>query len=157
MEYRFASCGDAQLLAKRRLHFLGVDASHPDYEALRENCLAYFEKALAEDTCDAILAWEQGEVIGTGLIFYYDAAPSVLNVTGKEAYITNIYVAPEHRGKGMARTIVTTLIDKAKVRGRTIVQLSATDMGRPVYKKIGFTELTSCMMFDNRPIQESDV
>jgi len=57
----------------------------------------------------------------------------------RRANIVNVYTHPHHRRKGLAKQIVNQLIDIAREKGIPVVQLHASDAGRPLYESMGFT------------------
>jgi len=144
--YRTATQADIDLLVSQRLSFIEVSKNTDNYNLLKDNCYLYFEKALANNTCDVFLAEDNGKCIGTGIVFYYNSVPSVLNVTGKNAYITSMYVNPEYRNKGIGTAILTKILEKAEDKGYKIIMLNASDMGRPMYEKMGFTDIQNGML-----------
>ncbi len=152
MNYRQATLVDIDLLVSRRLQFIEVDEKSGNYEYIKDKCYLYFQKALAEEACDVILAEDSGKGIGTGIIFYYDSVPSRSNPTGKNAYVTSLFVEPGYRGKGIAKTIMKQLTEKAASRGYEIVMLNASDMGKPLYEKMGFAEIHNGMILNMRKV-----
>jgi GNAT superfamily N-acetyltransferase len=50
-----------------------------------------------------------------------------------------MYTLPEHRGRGIATVLFERLLDEARERGYKKISLHATDMGRPIYEKFGFS------------------
>ena len=58
----------------------------------------------------------------------------------------NVYTMKEWQRQGIARKMVSMLIDEARKRGVTEISLDATEEGRPLYKKLGFAELTEGMV-----------
>lgn len=150
MNYRTATTEDINLLVSLRLDFIKVYEDNEKYETLKENCYTYFNKAFANDTCDVILAEENGKCIGTGIVFYYDSVPSPFNITGKNSYITSMYVEPSYRRKGIGAEILERVIECVKKRGVKVIFLSASEMGRPLYVKRGFADSKNGMMLDLR-------
>lgn len=150
MNYRMATYEDIDLLVEQRLKFIEVAENDDMYDVIKHNCYLYFQKAFADNACDVVLAEDNDLCVGTGIVFYYDSVPSVLNVTGKNAYITSMYVEPGYRKKGIGRTIVEKLIDVAAARGYKIIMLNASDMGKSMYQKIGFVEINNGMILDRR-------
>ena len=146
MLYRAATQEDIDLLVFMRMIFLEIEENNPEYEMIKENCYTYFRDAFAKDACDVILAEEKGKCIGTGIVFYYDSVPSAFNVTGKNAYITSMYVEPEYRGNGVGTDIVKEIIKLVKKRNYTVIMLNASDMGKPMYVKLGFQEIHNGML-----------
>jgi len=56
------------------------------------------------------------------------------------AWIGMILVHPEFRGRGIAAQLMTTCISYLKQKQIRSIKLDATDMGRPVYLKLGFKD-----------------
>lgn len=150
MHYRLASIEDIDMLVTLRLDFIKVCADNEKYEEIKENCYTYFNKAFANDSCDVILAEENGTCIGTGIVFYYDSVPSPFNITGKNSYITSMYVEPSYRRQGIGAEILERVIECVKKRGVKVIFLSASEMGRPLYEKRGFTDSKNGMLLDLR-------
>lgn len=59
---------------------------------------------------------------------------------------------PGYRGKGIAKTIMKQLTEKAASRGYEIVMLNASDMGKPLYEKMGFAEIHNGMILNMRKV-----
>ena len=154
MTYRMATLEDIDLLVAMRLRFLEMDRKENRnvdvYNTIRDNCYTYFRKALADNTCDAVLAETVGECVGTGILFYYDSVPSAFNVTGKNAYITGMYVEPDYRGRGIGTAILNKVVETALKKEYKVIMLNASDMGKPMYEKMGFTKSVNGMILDRR-------
>ena len=148
MIYRAATYEDIALLVSMRMTFLEIEENGSEYELIKENCYNYFRDAFVKETCDVILVEENDVCIGTGIVFYYDSVPSAFNITGKNAYITSMYVAPEYRGKGVGTNIVKELIKLVKKRNYTVIMLNASEMGKPMYAKMGFREIHNGMILE---------
>ncbi|MDA1316036.1 MAG: GNAT family N-acetyltransferase [Acidobacteria bacterium] len=59
------------------------------------------------------------------------------------AWIGMVLVLPEYRGRGIARALMEHALRYLDARGVKCVKLDATDMGRPLYERLGFVEETS--------------
>nr|MCR5293090.1 GNAT family N-acetyltransferase [Eubacterium sp.] len=70
--------------------------------------------------------------------------------TGKRAHLMNVYTMKEWQRQGIARKMVSMLIDEAWKRGVTEISLDATEEGRPLYERLGFTESTEGMFLVNK-------
>ena len=84
-------------------------------------------------------------VVGAGGVSYYTVMPTFHNPSGKKAYIMNMYTRPEYRRQGIAIKTLDLLIKDAKEKGIVEISLEATDMGKPLYEKYGFTIMPSEM------------
>lgn len=56
------------------------------------------------------------------------------------AYLADVFVVPEHRGRGFGREIVRAALDDPRLRGLRRWHLVTRDM-QPLYTGFGFTEL----------------
>lgn len=56
------------------------------------------------------------------------------------AWIGMVLTAVEHRGKGYARTLLERCLQYCDEQAVSCVKLDATDLGRPVYQKLGFVD-----------------
>ena len=139
--YRWLTLDDLELLLKYRIEFLkGVQqVNDPERERqLYEHLKAYFQLAIPEQTFWGIVAEEQGDVQAFGAMVI-DERPGVFgNISGKSAYVLNMYTLPQGRSKGLATTLLQKLIIKAKSLGIDTMSLVATEQGRSIYEKAGF-------------------
>ena len=65
--------------------------------------------------------------------------PKPMEPNGRFGYISSMFVVPEHRGHGLAGRLMAALIDKAENLGINLLSLQASEAGRPIYEKIGFS------------------
>jgi ribosomal protein S18 acetylase RimI-like enzyme len=147
-EYRKASIDDLQLLTETRIEVLRA-ANHLDdridMSIVERASRDYYENALRNDFHTAYLVFDGADFIGAGGISYYTVMPTFHNPTGKKAYIMNMYTKPDYRRMGIATRTLDLLIQDAKMRGITSISLEATETGRILYERYGFTSMTSEM------------
>ncbi|MBR4554572.1 MAG: GNAT family N-acetyltransferase [Ruminococcus sp.] len=127
------------LLAANRLPE-GTDMSEVERETR-----AYYERALADGTHVAYLVFESGNFVGAGGISYYAVMPTYHNPTGRKAYVMNMYTHPGHRRRGIAYKTLDLLVNDAREKGIMEITLEATEMGRALYERYGFTQMNSEM------------
>lgn len=111
----------------------GKDESAFDGEFMRIS-REYF----ANSDQTTILAYDGERAVGCATICYITLMPTFDHPTGKRAHIMNVYTNTDYRRRGIARQMVTTLLDEANERGVTCVSLDATENGAPLYKSLGF-------------------
>jgi len=154
MEYRKSGLEDLERLVESRIMVLraanGLGPEADMAQAAQES-RAYYEKALADGSHAAWLAWEDGRIVGCGGISFYQVMPTYHNPTGWKAYIMNMYTAPEYRRRGIAKGMLRLLVQEALDRGITAISLEATEMGRPLYEACGFAAADSEMYL---PVQK---
>lgn len=150
IEYRKADKQDIEALVNLRVAFLG-EVNGAEFERMKDRLFEenrrYFQQAIAEDTFVAWMALNGGEIVATTGLTLYEAPPTFSCVNGKIGYISNVYTLPRYRAQGIASKLMERLMAEAKDRGCTKVVLNATDMGRPVYEKIGFMDAENEMVY----------
>lgn len=90
---------------------------------------SWFTFAVAHPGCRVIVAEADGAVVGTG----------VTTINGNAAWIGTIWVATAARGRGLGRALTEATIEAAESAGCRTLILVATDAGRPLYERLGFT------------------
>jgi GNAT superfamily N-acetyltransferase len=152
--YKIASSDDMELLMSSRLEMLKVvndlDYTYEYSDEIVKSSREYFEKG--DHT--TVLAMDGKRVIGCASICYMYIMPTFDHPTGKRAHLMNVYTMKEWQRQGIARKMVSMLIDEAWKRGATEISLDATEEGRPLYERLGFTESTEGMVLtrtENQP------
>lgn len=92
-----------------------------------------------------VLAFDGEMAVGCATICFITVMPTVDHPSGKRAHIMNVYTNADYRRRGIARKMVTMLLDEARERGVSYVSLDATEQGKPLYKTLGFCDNTENM------------
>ena len=155
---RQATVHDSAALTDLRVTFFEeIDGtSGAQREAFREATTHYFARVLAEGTLLAWIAEVDGAIVATSGLLFFDQAPTPGNLSGKEAYIFNIYTVPAWRGQGIARKVMQELISCARACGAQYFWLYATEQGRPLYEKLDFVTHNDAMGLFYPPASEQD-
>lgn len=144
MIVRKATVEDAALLSEVRKLQLIDEGIAPDCDIDAELDV-FFKKWLVSKDFLQLIAEENGKLLSTAAIVYYDLPPSFTNKIGVRGYITNVYTAPEHRRKGLSKMLLEKLLENARSRGIKKIWLGASKLGRPLYEKLGFIQQESYM------------
>lgn len=110
-------------------------------EELQKANLDYYQKALVDGGHFAVFAEGNGNIVGCGGVCFYQEMPSPDNPSGWCGYLMNIYTRAAVRGQGIGTKIVRALLDETARRGIHKVYLETTDQARPLYERLGFTEM----------------
>ncbi|MBR3385799.1 MAG: GNAT family N-acetyltransferase, partial [Atopobiaceae bacterium] len=54
--------------------------------------------------------------------------------------LLNVYTRPEWRRRGISRALMEAMLGDVREMGLSVVELKATDDGRPLYLKVGFVD-----------------
>jgi ribosomal protein S18 acetylase RimI-like enzyme len=69
-------------------------------------------------------------------------AAAALFVGAGVAGIYNVCTVPEARGRGIGRAVTAAALAHALARGLRLAVLGSSDMGYPVYRRLGFREVS---------------
>lgn len=149
MEIKKGNIKDIDILVANRMEFI---KSMRDYEVVLperfENATyEYMKEHLSDDSMVVWLAYENDVIVSTAMVCYYRILPAMSNPTGITGYIFNVATLPEYRRKGLASLLMNKIMQDSKDRNVGKLYLKASDMGMPVYKKLGFEVLTSDMAY----------
>ncbi len=148
IKIRTAGPEDIDLLVTWRMEVLHEVFSVPPEQPLKEleqNNRLYYRTALTEGEHIACFACTGEEIIGCGGICIYREMPSVDNISGKCAYLMNIYTRKQYRRQGTGKMIVTWLKNQALEQGITKIYLETSMAGKSLYLKTGFADMPDMM------------
>lgn len=148
IQYRRATINDVETLVGYRIRFLkelGTQKGHIPQEAvteiLKKNLREYFSKAIPTKDFIALLAENNGKIIGTGTLVAWQRPPKYGRLeSGWGGYILNLYTVPEARRRGICTRLLIELTKEAKSLGLKYLHLRATQDGISIYKRAGFKE-----------------
>jgi GNAT superfamily N-acetyltransferase len=145
IQYYLATEEDIPLLIQYRVEFMYEfmyefvkEVAANDVETLKNNLDIYLRRAIPAKIFIAWYARCGDAFAGMGGIIIREMAPNILNLTGMQGYIVNMYTLPQFRKQGISSSILSRLIDSAKEQGVTSFELHASPSGEPVYIKRGF-------------------
>ena len=138
---RPSTLADAALItAHRRAMFEAMGSGTP--QSLDEMCRHFEQWLLARLSDGRYLGWitfEAGRPVASAGLMFLDWPPHPLHpAESVRAYILNVFVEPEYRRRGLARSLVEQCVDEARRRNIRVTTLHASAEGRPVYEQLGF-------------------
>jgi GNAT superfamily N-acetyltransferase len=150
---RPATSGDLATIAQHRSAlFIEMDRMTPSLAGvLTDATVAYLSTAMPSGEYVGWLATRAAApsqvVAGCGVQvrkvapfpWRFPARGEVL-AAGRQALIVNVYTEPEFRRLGLARRLLTTVVDWARTHQIDSLILHATPSGRPLYESLGFVE-----------------
>jgi GNAT superfamily N-acetyltransferase len=141
-DYREVAPADLDLICRHRRDMFLASGRNP---ALVARMAAPFRDWLAPKLVAGLYAGWIAEAAGSpvgGLGFMeIDWPPHPLHPSeARRGYILNVYVEPEHRGRGVAGELMRLATAEGRRRGLATMVLHATAMGRPMYEKLGWAQ-----------------
>lgn len=84
---------------------------------------------MQRSNCEMFLAYIDGQAAATSLLYKTDDIAGIYWVGVKKAY----------RGRGLGQAVTWASIETGKKQGCSLASLQASDMGEPMYQKMGFS------------------
>lgn len=133
-----ATRGQADWIVRHRIEmFRSMGWSEEELKKSEPIIREYLAAPSARDV-DCYLVMEDGKVVGGCAISVQHVLPSYRNRTGMHAHLHNMFVEPEYRRRGIATALLDFIIDTYRKRGVSRFELHASEMGRPLYERLGF-------------------
>ena len=123
---------------RRRMY---EDMGYRDESALKAmevTSTSFIRDGLADGTYRGWLVEVSGRVVAGGGLMIVRQPSSPRDPSSRRSWIMNMYTDPEYRGKGMATSIINTIIAWCRKNGYHWVSLRASDAGRHLYETLGF-------------------
>lgn len=98
----------------------------------------YFERSFDNDDCKTWVAETDQRLVALGSLALFIRPPNPHNLSGKEAYLMNMYTLPEYRRRGYSKGILQQAMAHALSNGFGRIWLHASDDGQPLYQGAGF-------------------
>ena len=123
---------DMAALKDEQLDRAGLDAMAAAYAAL----LRY---EIPAGSTRAWLIEEGGRIAASGALKFTDWLPRPDGSRRGLVYVHSVYTEPAYRRQGLARHLLSAMIDYCRDNGWPRVSLHASEMGRGLYEDLGFT------------------
>ncbi|RAR66042.1 ribosomal protein S18 acetylase RimI-like enzyme [Paraburkholderia unamae] len=144
MDVRPIDVQDLELICRHReAMFREAGRDEAALRSMTTHFRAWLAPRLASGAYFGYVLSERGVALaGIGLMLI-DWPPHPLHPeTDRRGYVLNVYVEPEARRRGLARTLMTLADEAFAQRGVTYAILHATEQGRPLYQGLGWSGTT---------------
>ncbi len=136
---------DIEELVELRLAYLKEDLgeiSEVDLQRLKEALPQYFRKHLNQDLF-VYVAREADQILACAFLLIVEKPMSPAFITGKTGTVLNVYTKPEYRKRGYGKQLMNALLEDAKAKELSVVELKATEDGYHLYKSVGFVDVVA--------------
>ena len=154
---RPATAADAAVLAHHRAGMFRDMGELPDAlrDTLEQAATAYFARAIPKGRYVAWVAYARdrpSEIVGGAGLQLRELLPrphraQTRLMRGPQALILNVFTERPWRRRGVAEALMRELLEWCRENGVESVVLHASNEGRPLYEKLGFTP-TNEMRYD---------
>ena len=144
--FRKLNENDLDVFIKMRINQLCEEGAKEDIDlepALRD----YYLRHLSDGTFVSWLALDNDRIIGTSGMSIVEKPPYFGCPSGKIGLLSSMFTDPSYRRKGIAKMLLSKVIDEAKTQGCGTVQITASNMGVLLYSDYGFEKNENFMQF----------
>lgn len=107
----------------------------------------YYTRHLSDGTFISWLAVADDRIIGTSGMSFVEKPPYFGCPNGKIGLLSSMFTDKEYRRQGIARQLLSRVIEEAREYGCGVVQITASDMGVLLYTDFGFVKNGNFMQY----------
>ena len=144
---RPATLADIETLVAQRIAMFVDMGTSLDAGALADRYRDWLLEALPTGSYRAwVVEAPSGEIVAGGGVSVVPWPPGPRNLTGRLAFVYNVYTDPAHRRRGLARLVMDDIHAWCRVNGVTNAALNASPSGQPLYETLGYRVWPQPMM-----------
>lgn len=146
VEYRKLTVKDLSTFIEMRVNQLLEEGAKADMD-LKPALLDYYNRHLADGTFVSWLAVDGDKIVGTSGISFVEKPPYFGCPSGKMGLLSSMFTSKEYRRQGIAKELLSRVVNEAKEYGCGMVQITASDMGVLLYTDFGFVKNENFMQY----------
>lgn len=146
IEYRRLTENELDMFIEMRISQLREEGAKEEID-LKPALKDYYNRHMTDGTFVSWLALDESKIIGTGGISFVEKPPYFGCPSGKIGLLSSMYTSENYRRKGIAKELLTRVINEAKIYGCGTVQITASDMGVFLYTDFGFVKNNNFMQY----------
>lgn len=146
IEYRKLSEKELDAFIEMRINQLREEGAKEDID-LKPALLDYYKRHMKDGTFISWLALDGNNIIGTSGMSFVEKPPYFGCPSGKIGLLSSMFTNPNYRRKGIAKELLSRVINEAKQYGCGTIQITASDMGVKLYTDFGFEHNSNFMQY----------
>ena len=146
IEYRKLSEKELDVFIEMRINQLREEGAKEDID-LKPALLDYYKRHMKDGTFVSWLALDGNNIIGTSGMSFVEKPPYFGCPSGKIGLLSSMFTNPNYRRKGIAKELLSRVINEAKQYGCGTIQITASDMGVKLYTDFGFEHNGNFMQY----------
>lgn len=107
----------------------------------------YYARHMADGTFVSWIALDGDKIVGTSGMSFVEKPPYFGCPSGRIALLSSMFTDPAYRRKGIARELLSRVVEEARAYGCGTVQITASDMGVLLYTSFGFVKNSNFMQY----------
>ena len=146
VQYRKLTKKDLDTFIEMRINQLREEGAKEDMD-LKPALQDYYNRHLADGTFVSWLAVDGEKIVGTSGMSFVEKPPYFGCPSGKMGLLSSMFTSEGYRRQGIAKELLSRVVNEAKEYGCGTVQITASDMGVLLYRDFGFVENGNFMQY----------
>ena len=146
IQYRKLTSGDLDTFIQMRISQLREEGATEEID-LAPSLKDYYVRHMADGTFVSWLAMDQDRIVGTSGMSFVEKPPYFGCPSGRIGLLSSMYTDPRYRRMGIAKELLSRVVDEARAYGCGTVQITASDMGVLLYADFGFVKNGNFMQY----------
>ena len=146
ISYRRLTDKELDVFIKMRINQLREEAPTEDID-ITPALMDYYQRHMADGTFISWIALDNEKIIGTSGMSIVEKPPYFGCPSGKIGLLSSMFTNELYRRRGIAKELLSRVIDEAREKGCGTVQITASDMGVLLYSDFGFTKNNNFMQY----------
>ena len=145
--YRKLTGEDLETFIQMRIRQLREEGATEEID-LVPALLDYYGRHMADGTFVSWLALDGDQIVGTSGMSFVEKPPYFGCPSGRIGLLSSMFTDPAYRRKGIARELLSRVVEEARGYGCGAVQITASDMGVLLYTDFGFKKNGNFMQYN---------
>ena len=107
----------------------------------------YYNRHMSDGTFVSWLARDGDKIGGTSGMSFVEKPPYFGCPSGRIGLLSSMFTDSEYRRKGIAKELLSRVVEEARKYGCGVVQITASDMGVLLYTDFGFVKNGNFMQY----------
>lgn len=107
----------------------------------------YYKRHLADGTFVSWLAVDGGRIVGTSGMSFVEKPPYFGCPSGRIGLLSSMFTQKEYRRKGIAKELLSRVVEEARKYGCGAVHITASDMGVYLNEDFGFVKNNNFLQY----------
>lgn len=147
VQYRRLTKKELDIFIEIRICQLREEGAAEDLD-LKPALMDYYNRHMADGTFVSWLAVDGDKIVGTSGMSFVEKPPYFSCPTGKIGLLSSMFTSKDYRRRGIAKELLSRVVNEAKEYGCGSVQITASDMGVLLYTDFGFVKNGNFMQYN---------
>ena len=146
LTYRKLEKKDLDEFIRLRINQLREEGATEDID-LKPALLDYYDRHMSDGTFVSFLAVDGDKIVGTSGMSFVEKPPYFSCPSGKIGLLSSMYTDKDYRRQGIAKKLLSLVVEVARDYGCGTVQITASNMGVLLYTDFGFVKNGNFMQY----------